>query len=443
MNIKLGITDHLDPEVQAMLIAMYSRSYAPIESRIPNSTESSEEHKKKLGKYYVDWGHKAVGQLGYTTVWIEGVSQLAAKAIENHPLFNGQESSTRYMDFSNQVFISENTGISLWQETFRKFYINTLPLVVDKIKEEFPFENNFKPLLIVDNDYNKNKTKWENTVKARAFDICRGLLPAGITTNVGFLGTFDTINDHFGEMLYHPSIEMRDIAKTVLTQLKEKYKYGAFSIEKLISNFSYVSDDFFYDNEKVDLFDVIDFEYFPTDNISDSVKKLLAERNKFDKLPSFQSNKINLKFKGLLDFGSYRDLHRHRNGKISMNMLTTEYGFENFYSDNLPEQVKVNLKVLLNNFENWYNSSDLDPVIKQYAVPMGYRVPTTYTADINQIIYIIELRSGKTVHQTLRKFIHKWVRAIENNFQYDVKLYPDMDIDNFTLKRGEQTLNIK
>lgn len=57
-SIQVGITDHLDPEVEAMLMAMYSRSYTPISTRIPSSSESIKEHKEKLGKFYIGYGHK-------------------------------------------------------------------------------------------------------------------------------------------------------------------------------------------------------------------------------------------------------------------------------------------------------------------------------------------------------------------------------------------------
>lgn len=439
--IQVGITDHLDPEVNAMLMAMYSRSYVPIATRIPSSEESIQEHKEKLGKFYIGYGHKSVGQLGSTTVWLEGISQLAAKAIENHPLFNGQESSTRYIDFSDQPMISSNEEITKWQEDFRAFYIKAVPLVIEKIKLEFPFESNqgnYHHKEDVEVQEAKMRTVWENTIKARAFDICRGILPAGCTTNAAFIGTFDTINDHFGEMLYHPCEEMRDIANKVLTGLAEKYKYAAIPIDKLKERFSFVEDNFFY--QKLNSEDVkqssIVINVLGEVNLGSSTLK----RSKFDKVSRFLSDKMKVTLIGQLDFGSYRDIHRHRNGCINMEPLGIDNDYHSFYTNNLSESIKEEFSTLLDNYSQWYKESTLSVFDKQYSTPMGFKVNVVYTCDFNQTLYIFELRSGKTVHQTLRSLVQEWVVDFKTKTGFTA-IHADMDEDNFSLKRGQQTFS--
>lgn len=515
-NIQVGITDHLDSEVEAMLMAMYSRSYAPIASRIPSSEESIQSHKEKLGKFYLGYGHRSVGQLGSTTIWLEGVSMLAAKAIENHPLYNGQESSSRYISFATQPIISSNDEITYWQEAFRTFYIKAVPLVVKKIKAEFPLKDQLKirtevigpvnhygpyPVqmtsVIVDvlerytyveekdidgiltgyklissvphekigrydtieelMDYvedceSKRITiTWENTIKARAFDICRGILPAGCTTNVAFTGTFDTINDHFGEMLFHPCQEMKDIAVQVLTGLKEKYPYAAMDIDKLKERNDFVTDKFFYQNSIVGNATArSSHDYNDLDQGDlNMVMEFSRNREKWEKLPRFYASKWRTTLKGILDFGSYRDIHRHRNGYIQMPCLDITYGFHDFYLDNLTNDLKEEFKDILSKYEEWYNQvitriakSSISKTELQYCTPMGYRVPVHYDCDINQTTYLIELRSSKTVHQTLRSLIQAWTNILQNT--YGLKLHADMDKDNFSLKRGTQTFaNLK
>lgn len=437
-NIQVGITDHLDPEVEAMLMAMYSRSYVPVATRIPETAESAQQHKEKLGKFYVGYGHKSVGQLGSTTVWLEGVSQLAAKAIENHALFNGQESSTRYIDFSTQPMVSDNEEITVWQERFRAFYIKALPLVVEKIKEEYPFEENegsYHHKEDASTQQAKKRTTWENTVKARAFDICRGLLPAGCTTNVAFHGTFDTINDHFGEMLKHPCQEMRLIAYEVLTGLKEKYQYAAMDIDKLEERNSHVDPYFFYNNITVTNPEGVHITLPDGLPMPDA----LMTRQKFQKVPNFISDQIRFRLSGYIDFGSFRDIHRHRNGVINMPVLTPQYGIHPFYLDNLPRDLKDECVDLMAEFTEWYkNSTEIDLYERQYCVPMGFHVAVVYHCGINQALYIMELRSGKTVHQTLRQLVQSWVQVMRNRGS-NLAIHADMDEDNFTLKRGTQT----
>lgn len=428
LNIHVGITDHYDPEVQAMLMAMYSRNYDSILNRLPDDEESTQKHKEKLGKFYVGYNHKSVGQLGVISIWLEGISQLAAKAVEDHPLFNGQESSTRYIDYSNQPMYSSNSGINIWQEKWRQFYIKLLPKVISNIEKEFPF-----------NEQETTKRVYDNTVKARAFDICRGFLPAGSTTNVGFIGTFDTLNDHFGKMLYHPCQEMRDIATSVLTKMKNKYPYGTKNIETLYEEFKYVENksEFFYNIEQpqhikteIKILRYDDFDYIPHEYNR-------ITRN--DKFPRHVESNWTFKLNGAIDFGSYRDLHRHRNGNISMHLLTPIHGFDSFYSSNVPEECMDEFNELQREFVDWYHDCSLhsDKSELQYAVPMGYTVPVSYSCGLNQAMYIMELRSGKTVHNSLRRLIHEWVKLFEK--ETNLKLFANMEEDNFTLKRGTQT----
>lgn len=434
--IHVGITDHYDPEVRAMLMSMYSRDYGPIANRLPDTEESVHQHKEKLGKFYVGYNHKSIGQCAVTDIYFESVSQLAAKAIENHPLFNGSEASTRYINFSTQPMIHfDIPEIIDWQERFRAFYIKALPLVVEKVKSEFPFElNSGSNADRSPKEHAKKVETWNNTCKARAFDICRGILPAGVTTNVGFSGTFDTLNDHFGEMLYHPSPEMKDIANETLTGLAGKYSYAAIPLEKQLARNQYLTEEHFY--TEMDL-----QENFSGLRVmaEEHTEPFDFDRNKFEKLPRYISEQYRLKYLDFIDFGSYRDLHRHRNGYITMPLLMPDLGFNIFYYDNLTDALKIELGDLLAEFENWYYYiTELDDVVAQYAVPMGYNVPFEYTCDINQTLYILELRSGKTVHQTLREVCHRWAKSFQEEFPC-IAIHVDFDEENFTLKRGQQT----
>jgi thymidylate synthase ThyX len=462
-NIEVGITDKFDPEVQAMLLAMYSRSYGPIADRLPDSEQSANEHKLKLGKYYINWGHKSVGQLGVTTVWLEGVSQLAAKAIENHPLFNGQESSTRYINYGTQPAIIPNSldveiqrELDYWQTTWTDFYNKALPVVVKKLKKDYPFEEQYKHLPLPELDdpaYIKAFTTWENTIKARAFDKCRGYLVAGSVTNVGFLGTFDTLNDHFGEMLHHPCSEMRGIANEVLTKMKEKYPYGTMPVDELFHRYSYVDNSFFYTNGEscrsghqviVDREDLSSQNEAEQEFMNERLIKYLTQRKKGQRIDRVTASKLMFTMRGYIDFGSYRDLHRHRAGVCDMRILTPGNGIHSYYSEDLSDELKAELEVISSNFSNWYTKtithSPGSVYELQYSVPMGYMIHVTYKCDINQVLYLLELRSGKTVHNTLRHLIHEWGKVIYSSFGDSIKIHIDYDVDNFTLKRGTQTI---
>lgn len=445
--IHVGITDRFSPDVQAMLIAMYSRSYGPIMDRLPKNEQEEQSLRSRLQKFYVNYGHKSVGQLGTTTIWLEGVSQLAAKAIEDHPLFNGQESSTRYIDFSNQPFVSPKMNkeldgyISAIQEEFRRVYMDALPLVSERLVREYPLNI---PPETPDDKVEAVTTTWNNTIKARAFDICRGLLPAGCTTNVAFQGTFDTINDHFGSLLHHPSQEIRDIAARVLDGLKEVYPDATPGTAQLRERFSYMKNSglFFYPpmmkRAVLECRQSLDQRY---------VEGWVSKRKKFELLPRIANISTRYAIGGLIDFGAFRDLHRHRNGVCLMPLLTAEHGMHPWYTAELPESINNRVAKLIHSIEqiNMEHCSGYgyeSKVNLQYAIPMGCRVPVEYECDLGQLAYLIELRTGKTVHQTLRHFMQNvHTRLKEINPIFADAIYPDSDEDNFTLKRGTQTFS--
>ena len=84
-----------------MLQALHSRSTGGIENHLQVLAEKGADN--FMSKFYVGYGHKSIGDCGSVTVFIEGVSLLVCKAIQDTKLYSGQETSTRYVDFSQQV----------------------------------------------------------------------------------------------------------------------------------------------------------------------------------------------------------------------------------------------------------------------------------------------------------------------------------------------------
>lgn len=458
-TILVGIIDHFDPDVQAMIIAKYSRSYGTVIDWLPKTPEEEDSLRARLKQNYVDYGHKSVGQLGDTTIFFEGVSQLVAKAIEDHQLYNGQESSTRYIDFSTQYFYAPKTHDNLGgaiidlQEELRGLYVDATVLVVDRLKHEFTFDvalkaaqeaHDAKGTTMSGEDVEKLRSKWTNTIKARTFDICRGILPAGAVTNVALSATFDTINDHLGALLHHPLKEVQEVAWDALAGLVEKYPDSTPGPYKLKERFSYMKDSPVY--------------FYPPVGPNHQLEHVLDNgalwqhgwfdnRKKWDMLPKNVSIQQRFRLGGKLDFGAFRDLHRHRNGDCLMPLLTTELGIHPWYLVELGKELGQRLVAIVNKIaalEKNFNPIEYNAqrILLQYAVPMGCRVPIHYDCGLNQLMYLLELRSGKTVHQTLRHYMHDAYRVLEERRPVIAKgIFPDMDEDNFTLKRGEQTFS--
>ena len=190
----------IGPEAQAMLAALHSRSPGGIRSHLSVLAEKGSD--RFMSTFYVGYGQKSVGDNATTSVFIEGVSMLVAKAIQDFPLYNGQEVSTRYVDFSAQRFIDPlSTAEShALLERLRSFYLEGLEVMIPELRERFPR-----------NEGEDEKT-YEKAIKARAFDIMRAFLPAGASTNLAWVGELRQFADRLPVLRHHPLAEVRAVA---------------------------------------------------------------------------------------------------------------------------------------------------------------------------------------------------------------------------------------
>jgi hypothetical protein len=75
----------------------------------------------------------------------------------------------------------------------------------------------------------------------------------------------------------------------------------------------------------------------------------------------------------------------------------------------------------------------------QYYLPMGYRVVTRIEAGLPALVYMLEIRSGRTVHPTLRREVLKVVRQFREALP-GVALHPDETEDDWSEKRGQHVI---
>ena len=149
----------IGPEAEAMLQALHSRSVGGIREHLKILAERGAE--KFMSSFYVGYGHKSIGDCGTPTIFIEGVSMLAAKAIQDWELYSGQEASTRYIDFALQPFLDPCRLGNIILEKWREFYITSQGPVREHLKKLFPMQDGEK------------EATYENAIAARSFDILR------------------------------------------------------------------------------------------------------------------------------------------------------------------------------------------------------------------------------------------------------------------------------
>src|SRR3989338_10536571 len=209
--MKIFIYDEFNPEDTAMMQALYSSSAASVTEHVEKVKQTGSG--KFMEKYYVGYGHASIADCGSTTIFIEGVSMLVAKAVEDWPLYSGQETSSRYIDFTRQPIIDPlgTIGSKKILDRWLEFYVNAQTPVGEHLRIKYPRRSD------------EDETVYERAVKARTFDILRSFLPAGITTQLSWHTNLRQAWDKLALLRHWPLPEVQETAKLIHSQLQAKY----------------------------------------------------------------------------------------------------------------------------------------------------------------------------------------------------------------------------
>lgn len=416
----------ITPEAEAMLQALHSRSTSGIRGHLEILKKKGPEG--FMSTFYVGYGHKSIGDCGSATVFVEGVSMLVAKAIQDWRLYNGQESSTRYIPFGERLFLNpadSKAGDDIL-ERWRSFYLDNMEAVVESLFGRFP-----KGPAEKDSDY-------EKAVRARGFDIMRGFLPAGATTNVAWRMELRQFADELMILRSHPVDEVRIMALEVESALQEAYpsSFGQKHYDATETyNREWMARDYYFDPETISDFG-LSFNGIDLRRV-DQYRDALEKRPPKTELPQFVAGAGTIEFEFLLDFGSFRDLQRHRSIIQRMPLLTTRFGFGQWYLEELPPAVREKADALLKEQETAIAAIGLPKEFRQYYIAMGYQVPCMLSGDLRALAYIIELRGTRFVHPTLRKRVFQMRDALEEILPSGCAVFHmDPDPDRFDVKRG-------
>ncbi len=425
---KVFLYDEFTPEDVAMMQALYSRSAESVTEHARKVKESGSG--KFMERFYVGYGHQSIADCGSTTLFIEGVSMLGAKAIQDWPLYAGQETSTRYIDMSKQAIHdplktkSSQAILKRWLD----FYVSSGPALQKHLKEKYPRKEAEEERM-----YNK-------AIEARAFDILRGFLPAGMTTQLSWHTNLRQAWDKLSLLRQHPLLEIRQVSDQIWKELKGRYSNSfshklydeqeAYRKETLGEHAYFIPKKFpkrFTTKSTIQKASLLPY------------RDLLKKRPIKTSLPFFMRNLGTFTFDFLLDFGSFRDLQRHRASIYQMPLLTTQYGFHPWYVTQLPAALQKKAKKLIEDQMKAIGKLRVSEEERQYFIAMGFHVPCRFTFDLPALAYFIELRSGRLVHPTLRPIAHAMHFALQRAFPL-VRLHTDLDRDDWDVRRGLQDI---
>jgi len=194
-----------DPEVLAYAMAKYSRSALSMrESLAEISTQRAEQF---LNTFYFQYGHRSIADLAHIAFAVERLSLLAAIVLVDEQRWDGQERSTRYQNFMKSGwyfpdFAEDTASAGLYAQTISNLfdtYQRTTAAVHDALRRRVVRPEDLKP------------EAYERTLKARAFDVARYLLPLATNTSLGQIVNARTLETQVSRLLSSPFAEVRDL----------------------------------------------------------------------------------------------------------------------------------------------------------------------------------------------------------------------------------------
>ncbi len=197
----------VEPEVQAYAMAKYSRSALSMKESLKEISQQKAE--KFLNTFYFQYGHRSIADLAHVALAIERLSILAAIAVADEQRWDGQERSTRYQDFKKSGYFTPDFGDD---QQARSLYQTTIASLFAEY--ESLSERTFRYLLdITPKPAEMKQDAYERTLKARAFDISRYLLPLSTNTSLGEIVNARTLETQVSRLLSHPHKEVRNLGE--------------------------------------------------------------------------------------------------------------------------------------------------------------------------------------------------------------------------------------
>lgn len=430
------------------------------------------------------YGDDSIGELGGAHLAIENISLIAAKVIEDSRIGGSPlEKSTRYIYFDQKVngeYLFYREPI-IMTSAYRDKYIDTCNMLFDTYSRLIP------PMTAImeqrlPKDPLISKAAYTAALRAKVLDSLRGLLPAGTLTNMGLYG-----NGRFFESLIHKLhcqnlAELQDIGKRTYEELtkvipsfvrrselthRTHQNYAQFH-EAMQSEIKLIAEEHLSHCERSFQSGVKLMAYDPDAVINVAAALLfsigdrgLAELRQYCKnLPDEEIARIldagcnarenrrhkspralehaEFTFEVVTDFGTYRDLHRHRMLTQERQFLCCDYGFytppeiqntpyEEEYCHALQQAKEVYDLV----------AAEL-PEEAQYVVPMGYNIRWYFHVNLRALQWLCELRSSPAGHPCYRYIAQTMARQVCDQFPAFERFFKFVDYEGYEMGRLDQ-----
>jgi thymidylate synthase ThyX len=408
-------------------------------------------------RVFVEYGDDSVAQLGGVHLACEQSSQPLAKVLEWGRLMAYLEQSTRYVPYDDRP--GGRWRYAVPEEVRGAGLAGRFGEVVDRAFETYarwlePMQSFYRGLF--PKEPSDSDFVYRSTIRAKACDALRGLLPAATRTNVGIYGTGQSYEQLLLRMRAHPLEEVRVYADLMLTELRKVIP--AFLRRVDVEERGVAWSDYLARTREetasvaADLLKGIDPEPRPDVALAEwdpegevkvvaaalyavselpddqllalaegmsgedrarVLKTYVGERGNRRHRPGRAFERTSYRFDVLCDYGAFRDLQRHRMLTLEWQDLTPRHGFD--MPPEIPEagaDADWN-RIMQESAALWddLRSAGLGPAA-QYAVAMAYRIRFVMQMNAREAMHLIELRSTPQGHPAYRRVAQEMHRLI-------------------------------
>lgn len=412
----------MPPAVQATILAKYSRS--PLSARDLLSELSEEDADKFQEKWVGQYGHNSVAELANVPVCFENISIVASKFIESWPRAGFSEKSTRYQVFSRDSFIvPPGAPPTMKQFAARLYdaYEKLLPKVTRLCAEKMGED--------------PNAEEHKKTVKARAFDNVRYLLPAGTGTNVAAVLNMRDVRGMLTALKGHSNPEFQGLGEGLHSAVMEvcpalmkhtdpdTFRMPLRTLGPVRSEFDPGSPSPYVLIDRPHLMPTPELEQASFEALLssrygmswDAFCKFMSSRPDHSEVPDpFKT--IRISFEIMMDYGAFRDLQRHRRCEQYVEPLSLDYGYvvpDDIAGTDLEEEYRQAMESL-GSYDDEKVVYDSD--LMQYMIPLGYLHRSAFQMDLKELYYVVELRTKPQGHISYRRIAHEMYELAADRF---------------------------
>src|SRR5438309_8890633 len=162
-----------------------------------------------LNAFCFQCGYRSFADLAHIALAVERLSILAAIVVADEQRWDGQERSTRYQDFRKSGYYTPDFGAD---DEASELYRRTIGRLFSEY--ESLSEKMFRYLAeITPKPAEMKQEAYDRTLKARAFDISRYLLPLATNTSLGEIVNARTLETQISHLLSHTHGEVRGLGE--------------------------------------------------------------------------------------------------------------------------------------------------------------------------------------------------------------------------------------